>query len=137
MKSYELTYLISPELSLEELKPLQEKINSLIQKEGGALDEISLPTKKRLAFSIKKNKEAFLADLSFHLEPTKLKNLERELKSENKILRYLILFNPPIRKTVFRERRIPRIEVAPKIPIKEKKVELKKIEEKLEEILGE
>lgn len=135
MKLYELTYLISPELSLEELKSLQEKINSLIQKEAGILNEINLPIKKRLFFPIKKNKEAFLADLSFHLDPGKLKNLERELKSEKKILRYLILSKPRIREIAIRAKRVPK--GVPKIPVKEKKVELKEIEKKLEEILRE
>ena len=34
MKFYELTYLISPDLSEEEIKVLQEKVTSLIQEEG-------------------------------------------------------------------------------------------------------
>ncbi len=135
MRFYQLTYLISPELSLEELKSLQEKINSLIQKEAGVLNEINLPIKKRLSFPIKKNKEAFLADLSFHLEPGKLKNLEKELELEKKILRYLILSKPRIKEVIVRAKRVPK--VVPKIPVKEKKVELKEIEKKLKEILGE
>ncbi len=84
MKSYELTYLISPELSAEELKSLQEKINSLIQKEGGLLTEVNLPKKKDLAYQIKKNKEAYLINLNFHFSPEKLKNLEKKLKAELK-----------------------------------------------------
>lgn len=135
MKLYELTYLISPELSLEELKSLQEKINSLIQKEAGVLNEIKLPIKKRLAYPIKKKKEAFLSDLSFYLDPEKFKNFEKELKAEKKILRYLILSKPPVRKIAVRAKRVPKL--LPKIPVEEKKAELKEIGKKLEEILRE
>ena len=134
MKLYELTYLISPELSESELKSLNEKINSLIQKGAGVLNEVKLPIKKRLGQLIKKQREAFLINLSFYLEPDKLGNLEQQLKSEKKILRYLILARPKIKIAKVRKRPT---KVIPKIPVKEKKVELKEIEKKLEEILGE
>ena len=134
MKLYELTYLISPELSESELKSLNEKINSLIQKGTGVLNEVKLPIKKRLGQLIKKQREAFLINLSFYLEPDKLGNLEQQLKSEKKILRYLILAKPKIKIAKVRKRPT---KVIPKIPVKEKKVELKEIEKKLEEILGE
>jgi len=135
MKLYELTYLISPELSESELKSLNEKINSLIyQKGAGVLNEVKLPIKKRLGQLIKKQREAFLINLSFYLEPDKLGSLEKELKSEKKILRYLILAKPKIKIAKVRKRPT---KVIPKIPVKEKKVELKEIEKKLEEILGE
>jgi len=134
MKLYELTYLISPEFSEEELKSLNEKINSLIQKGTGVLNEVKLPIKKKLAYPIKKQREDFLINLSFYFEPEKLGSLEKELKSEKKILRYLILAKPKIKIAKVRKRPT---KVISKIPVKEKKVGLKEIEKKLEEILGE
>ena len=134
MKLYELTYLISPELSESELKSLNEKINSLIQKEKGVLNEAKMPMKKKLAYPIKKQREAFLTDLSFYFQAEKLGSLEKELKSEKKILRYLILARPKSKIAKVRKRPA---KVIPKIPAKEKKVELKEIEKKLEEILRE
>ena len=134
MKLYELTYLISPELSESELKSLNEKINSLIQKEKGVLNEAKMPMKKKLAYPIKKQREAFLINLSFYFQAEKLGSLEKELKSEKKILRYLILAKPKIKIAKVRKRPT---KVISKIPVKEKKVGLKEIEKKLEEILGE
>jgi len=134
MKLYELTYLISPELSESELKSLNEKINSLIQKEKGVLNEAKMPMKKKLAYPIKKQREAFLINLSFYFQAEKLGSLEKELKSEKKILRYLILARPKSKIAKVRKRPA---KVIPKIPAKEKKVELKEIEKKLEEILKE
>jgi small subunit ribosomal protein S6 len=134
MNNYELTYLISPELSEEEAKNIQEKTISLLQKEGGALNEVKLPIKKKLAYLIKKQREAFLCDFNFYLEPEKLGGLEKVLKSEKKILRYLILAKPKIKITKVRKRQI---KVISNVPAKEKKVELKEIEKKLEEILKE
>jgi len=130
MRFYELTYLISPEVSKDELRELREKINSIIQKEGGVLNEASLPMKRDLAYPIQKQKEAFFINLNFYFEPEKMKNLEKELKSEKKILRYLILATTPIKVPLAKERKMSK-------PKKPKKVELKEIEKKLEEILGE
>ncbi len=76
MRHYELTYLISPELSEEEIKSFQEKIISLIQGVGGSLSEVLEPARKKMAY---------LATLNFHLDPEKLGNLEKGLKSENQV----------------------------------------------------
>ena len=132
MKNYELAYLISPEVSEEELRKVQEKINSLVQNLGGVLIETNSPIKKSLAYPIRKRTRAFLAGLNFQLNPEKLETLEKELKAEEKILRYLIL-SPRMPK------KIPRIlKKLRKRVIKPKpKVELKEIEKKLDEILGE
>lgn len=134
MKLYELTYVISPELSEEELKIFQEKISSAIQNEGGKLEKAKVPMRKKLAYPIKNKSEAYLLTSDFYFLPEKLENLEKKLKAESNILRYLILA-----KEVPRRIEIPQIVPEAKIPKvkKEKKVELEKIEEKLKEILGE
>jgi small subunit ribosomal protein S6 len=126
MNFYELNYLISAELSIEEIKNLQEKINSFLREEGGEIEKSGLPIKKKLAYPIKKKNEAYFGNLDFYLSPEKLENFEKKIKKEEKILRYLIL-----KKKVEKKVEIPK----PKIK-KEKKVELKEIEKKLEEILG-
>jgi len=134
MKAYELTCLISSELSEEEAKNFQEKIVSLIQEEGGVLVEGKLPFKKKLAYPVKKQSQAYLAVINFQLLPEKLADLEKKIKAENQVLRYLVLVKPPVRET-----KITRVFKRPEIekPKKEKKVELKEIEKKLEEILNE
>jgi len=133
MKSYELTYLISPDLSEEELKIFLEKIDSFLEEEGGKSEGLKLPIKKRLAYPIKKKNEGYFGILNFYLSPEKLENFEKKLKKVPEILRYLLL-----RKGLLKKIEIPRIRPKAKAPKvkKEKKVELEKIEEKLEEILG-
>lgn len=123
MKYYELTYLISPDLSEKEVFSFQEKIISLIQELGGELlGEVKTPMRKKMAY---------LATLNLHLSPKKLESLEKKLKSESQVLRYMIL-------TKKVPKRVPEVAIKPKKIIKPKpKVELKEIEKKLEEILGE
>lgn len=130
MKYYELTYLISPDLSEGELKILQEKINSIIQIEGGKMERFKFPIKRKLAYPIKKRAEAFLVTLEFYFPSEKLENLEKKLKEESKILRHLILTKKVEIPEIVPEIKVPKMK-------KERKVEIEKIEEKLKEILGE
>lgn len=135
MKFYELNYLTSANISEEELKSIEEKISSLIQKEGGIFDKIDLPQKKNLAYPVKKNKSAYFCNLSFSFLPEKIASLEKILKAEKKILRYMIK-NKKIRKRVTETSKSRRRNFKPKIE-KVEKVKLKEIEKKLEEILDE
>ena len=138
MKLYELTYLISSDLSEEELKVCQEKIASLIEEEGGVLGEVNSITRKSLAYPIKKKSAAFSATLSFQSDPEKLESLEKKLKAESKILRYLILGKPKTKPpTTFRKKMVGGKPPTPRKKVVGGKVELKEIEKKLEEILKE
>ena len=152
MKHYELTYLISPDLSEEEAKIFSQKIALLVQEKGIVLNKTS-PIKKILSYRIKKENQAFLSTLIFQLNPVdtadltydpsanrkKLDDLENKLKAEKKVLRYLILVAPAISKKIVKTNRIsvPSLTTKGKITTikKEKKVELKEIGEKLDEIL--
>ena len=130
MKFYELTYLISPELSETEIKDLQQKLDSFIQNKEGILDSFSPPEKTNLSYPIKKEVQAYLASLSFYLKPEEVSNLKKEVKSESQILRFLI--------SIKKKPKVTKVSKKPlaKKPEKEKKAELKDIEQKLEEILG-
>ena len=134
MKLYQLTYLISPELSPEEAEGFSQEIDSLISKKG-KLIKPAVPSKRVLAYPINKQTDAYLTRSEFDLDPQEIENFKKEIKTKSKILRFL-LSEKKVHK-IKPER--PKIKVAPKekresVP---KKAELEKIEEKLEEILKE
>ena len=142
MKNYELTYLITSNFSMEEAQAFQGKITSFIQEEGGILTEEGILVRRKLAYPIKKQQQAYLASLTFQVSPEKIAGLEKKLKAEKEILRYLLIIKVPVKKMPQRIRRPARApEITPEakevILPKEKKVELKEIEKKLEEILEE
>jgi small subunit ribosomal protein S6 len=128
MKSYQLTYLISPRLNEEELKKIEEKLNSAIKEEGGILKNSQILGRKKLTSKIKKEEEAIFVNLDFDLNPEKIENLKKKINSESKILRSVII----LKKGKERKVKVPRVK-----KIKKEKVELSKIEEKLKEILNE
>ena len=124
MRYYELTCLISPELSPEELNSFQEKIISYIQEEKGILVKIDLPFKKK--------GKVLLFALNFQLNPGAIETFEKKIKADKQIIRYML-----ITKKVPKAGKIT--EKSPRFPkkIAKPKVELKEIEKKLDEILGE
>jgi len=128
MKSYQLTYLISPRLNEEELKKIEEKLNSAIKEEGGILKNSQILGRKKLTSKIKKEEEAIFVNLDFDLNPEKIENLKKKINSESKILRSVIILKKE------RERKVEAQRVK---KIKKERVELSKIEEKLKEILNE
>ena len=95
MKHYELTYLISSEISEEEVKSLPEKVLVLVQEADGIIENRILPLKRKLAYPINKQEDAYLTTLTFQLNPEKLAGLEKKLKAEGQILRYLLLAKKP------------------------------------------
>jgi len=131
MRQYELTCLISPELSLEELNSFREKMLSFVQAEKGLLIEQKEPVKKNLAYPIKKRRDGYLMTLDFQIGPENLESLEKKMKTENQILRCFLTAKkaPKTKEIAGKPLRFPKKTAAPK-------VELKEIEKKLEEILG-
>ena len=121
MKYYELTCLISANLSEIEIKNLAEKIMSYLSKGGENLKTAP-----------------FLISLNFYSLPEDIEAFEKKLKAESQIQRYMIL-NKAIPRTELKfskkltKKSLAKTEKKPE----EKKVELKDIEEKLNEILKE
>ena len=121
-KYYELTYTISKSLSREEAVAFYEKILSYfpnaIQKDKGKDDFFSL---------------------EFLTESEMITDLEKKLKSEPLIKKYMIVKKEAVK--AFRQRmRKPALlipTVAPDTGQKVEKAELNKIDEKLKEIFGE
>jgi len=132
MKHYELTYLISPDLSEEEANSLSTEITSSVQKKQGILEKNLSLLKKQLSHAIKKKTAAYLASLDFQINPEGLEELKKQIKSDPRILRHLILLKPIPKIT---EKKATKLSIISKKKAAGKKVELKEIEKKLEEIL--
>lgn len=140
MKLYELTYFISPQIKSEEIEKLNQEIGEFIQNNGGTIIKFDAPTPRSLAYQIKKESSVFLVSTEFNSEPEKTKELEKKLQKETRILRYLLTIKTSGRRL---KKRIIIEKPSFTQPLKEKtkkpgkKVELKEIEEKLDEILKE
>ncbi len=155
MKYYELTYLISSEIKEEIIKELTEEINSFIQKEKGIITKSKSPFPETLAYPIKKQKTAFWVSSEFYLNPEKIEELRKKLKKKTEVLRFMLVSKKMPNKPAFAKDSAGKKEKVATEPTAlsseaqeerrrtdekekpEKKVELKEIEKKLEEILNE
>lgn len=119
MKLYELTYIPSLDLSEEEQKKLLERVVSFLQ---------ASPIEQRLSVS--------LVSLDFYTEPEKIEDIEKNLKAEPQIKKYMII-KRIIRKAKIKVPRKKVISTKTEKKTEKPKVELKEIEKKLDEILKE
>lgn len=89
-RKYELSYLLS--FKLEEKDALLEldKIHDFIKKSEGEIILEEAPAKRRLAYPIKKEQEAYFGWLEFLINPDKIEELKTHLRHQTDILRFLI-----------------------------------------------
>ena len=91
MRGYELVAIISPELDEEGVSEIMDKVGQSISKRGGVVDGIDKWGKRKLAYPIKKFREADYILTRFKLKPQLVKELEAEISALGDILRYLVV----------------------------------------------
>jgi small subunit ribosomal protein S6 len=91
MRNYELMILLDPNLQDEDISALIKEIQQTITKNQGKIGKVSQWGKRRLSYEIKKFQEAYYVVLDFELEPKNIANIEKSIKFEEKIIRYLIV----------------------------------------------
>jgi ribosomal protein S6 len=152
MKTYELTYIISPEITSEEAEAFSREMEDFVSKKEGIVLNKSIPVARTLSYPIKKHMSGFIGTLEFQLEAEYLSELKETLNKDVKINRHIIIAKNPVKirkirgkknrdagatKEIPVENNVQEKNVAEETVIPSKKVELKDIEQKLEEILGE
>lgn len=155
MKTYELTFIITPQISSQEAEGLLKEVETFIQEQEGVILKSDKPTAQTLSYRIKKQASGFFANLELQIPEGKIKNIREKLDKNNKVIRNMIVVKNPAKLRKERRTRKPLFASEP-IPMpltkeepaavgalvqEEKKVdtkiELNEIDKKLDEILGE
>ena len=106
MRNYELMTLFDPNLQEEEISALLDKIQQTITTNQGKIIKVNQWGKRTLAYEIKKFNEAIYTVIDFELEPERIANIERSIKFEEKMIRYLLVLRQdkvlPAKKTEIR-----------------------------------
>lgn len=91
MKTYEITYLTVAEETHD-----AATVNEALASNGGKIVSVHpWGSRRRLAYPIKKQDQAFYTTVVFEAEPSALKPLDRALNLNNDVLRFLIVeFEP-------------------------------------------
>ena len=90
MRSYELMFIVHPELDESAFNDVVEKVKSWITDSGGQVDNVDLWGKRRLAYPIQKQLEGQYVLFNTHMEPTFCSDLEHNLGLQEPIMRFLL-----------------------------------------------
>lgn len=88
---YELTYIINPVLEEDKFKSAVEKVNSLVEKHDGEIDEVDEWGLRQFAYEIDKKGSGYYVNMYFNAPGEAIAKIERALRIDDEILRYLTL----------------------------------------------
>lgn len=90
MRSYEIMLAINPQLEDKELDSLLDKLKKLITDAKGEITKTNKWGKRKLAYEIKDFIEAIYVVLNFNVDEKIISELERVIKLEERVIRYLL-----------------------------------------------
>lgn len=93
MESYEITFIVRPDLDEEQIRGVVDGITSRITGAGGEIIATFPwnPARRRLAYPINDFGDGFYVTATFRFAPDGLKELERGLRLNDNLLRFLIV----------------------------------------------
>jgi small subunit ribosomal protein S6 len=94
LRDYEILYIVRADLDDEKVQDVVKRVNSIVERSGGAPDRTSLWGKRKLAYEVKHQKEGSYVLQDFRIEPDRIPELEGALKITEEVLRHLIVRKP-------------------------------------------
>ena len=91
LRDYEMVVVISPEVVDEALDNKIKSISQFIIDKGGVVSEVEQWGKRRLAYPVEHFMEGSYVLTRFKLEPVLSKELEKNLKMSEEVLRHLLI----------------------------------------------
>jgi small subunit ribosomal protein S6 len=88
---YELTYVISGVVKQNQVDDIVRKVNHLIESNDGDVLEVDEWGNERLSYEINRKRSGYYVNMYFQAPGTLIERLERELKMNDDVLRYLTL----------------------------------------------
>jgi small subunit ribosomal protein S6 len=92
MRHYELTFIVDPVLSNEEIQGIRKTYEDLIKKHGGKIVHVDEMGLKQLAYSINKRNSGVYFTIEFSAETGEgIATVELALRRDERIMRYLTI----------------------------------------------
>ena len=91
MNNYEAMFLFKPDLGKDGLDKTLGQVQEILVKHKGSIDETKEWGKQKLAYPIKKCKEALYYLINFNIDPDEVSKLKRAFGLNESILRVLIV----------------------------------------------
>jgi small subunit ribosomal protein S6 len=91
VRSYELIFIVHPELDEDDLTAVLERVTGLIERNSGKVSRVEPWGLRRLAYPIEKQGEGQYVLMGLELEPQGMAGLERDLGLVEPLMRHLIV----------------------------------------------
>lgn len=91
MRNYEVVLIVHPDLDETALQGLVDRVQGWITGSGGSVDKIDQWGKRRLAYSIRKQREGHYVYIETQFAPTFSVELERNMRLQEPIMRFSII----------------------------------------------
>ena len=88
---YECTFIVSPGLDDPQTAAAVESVKETIAKSGGEIKGVDDIGRRRLAYPITKKHNGYYTSIEFEAEPHAIEQVERYMKLDENIMRYLTL----------------------------------------------
>jgi small subunit ribosomal protein S6 len=91
LRDYEMVYIAVPQLDDEGLATLNERLASWITSANGTVTETNVWGRRKLTYAIRKQTEGIYIQINFQLTPSATRELERNLRLDEQVVRHLII----------------------------------------------
>ncbi len=96
LREYETTFIIDAHLPVAQIDAIIEKVTKHIENNGGKVRLVDRWGKRRLAYEIAKKQYGYYVYIRFAAKGSFIKELEREFKLDDSILRFLTVLVPKV-----------------------------------------
>ncbi len=91
VRDYELVYIAVPTLEDQELTTLNERVTGWITSGRGTVTGTKVWGRQKLAYKVRKQTEGIYVQVNFQLPPSACRDLERNLRIDEQIIRHLVV----------------------------------------------
>ena len=91
MRKYELVCIVHPDLDETAFNGIVEKVKGWVAEISGSVDKVEVWGRKRLAYTIKKQREGQYVMFNLGLEPAATTSLEKNQRFLEPLIRYMLI----------------------------------------------
>ena len=91
MRSYELVFIIHPEVDGDDLTAVMDRVTGLVERNSGKVTQVDPWGLRRLAYPIQKQWEGQYVLMQLELAPQGVTGLERGLGLVEEVMRHLVV----------------------------------------------
>lgn len=91
MPAYELMYIVRPELDEGAVQQAIDRVNQLVESNGGQIRRVTPWGKRRLAYTVRDQREGYYVVADVDLDRARVQEIERVLKISDTVFRHLLV----------------------------------------------